>query len=105
MHAPTDNTAFSPYEQAADPTHPATSKLVSVWARGRREITPWVWTYPRLRALAAVRFAVGIFLVGLGAVILSYGHSIAAIPLAGAALVFSIACLDNAVARFAPHHT
>jgi hypothetical protein len=101
MHAPTDNTASSRPEQVADPTHPPASSLVSTWARGRRQITPWA--YPRLRALAAVRFAVGIFLVGVGALVLSRGHyGLAAVPLAGAALLFSIAYLDMTVARSVP---
>jgi hypothetical protein len=101
MHAPDDNTAASRSEQAADPTHPPARNLLAIWARGRRQLTPWA--YPRLRALAAVRFTVGIFLVGLGALTLSHGHDEwAAIQLAGAALVFSIAGLDIAVARSAP---
>jgi hypothetical protein len=95
MHAPNDST---------DPTRPPASNLVASWARGRRQITPWA--YPRLRALAAVRFTVGIFLVGLGAVLLAYGHDgWAALPLAGAALNLSIASLDAAAARSAPHCT
>jgi hypothetical protein len=104
MLAPTDITTASPSEQAANPAHPPASNLVTIWARGRRRITPWA--YPHLRALAAVRFAVSIFLVGLGALMLSYGHSgYAAVPLAGAALVFSIACLDITAARSAPPRT
>jgi hypothetical protein len=98
MYAPSD-TPTRP-GQAADPTRPPASKLVSVWARGRRELTPWA--YPRLRILAAVRFAVGIFLVGLGTVMFTLGHpGLAAIPLAGSALLFSIAYLDMTAARFA----
>jgi hypothetical protein len=100
MHAPNYNTAPSRSEQATDPTHAPARNLVAIWARGRRQITPWA--YPRLRALAAVRFAVGIFLVGLGALTLSHGHDEwAAIQLGGAALVFSIAYLDITVARSA----
>jgi hypothetical protein len=101
MHAPNDNTTPSRFEQAVDPTHPPARNLVAIWARGRRQITPWA--YPRLRALAAIRFTVGIFLVGLGALTLSHGHDgWAAIQLAGAALLFSIAYLDITVARSAP---
>ncbi len=104
MHAPTDTTTPSRSEQVTDPTHPPASNLISIWARGRRQITPWA--YPRLRALAAIRFIVGIFLVGVGAVLLSHGHSgLAAVPLAGAALLFSIAYLDFTVARSAPPRT
>jgi hypothetical protein len=105
MHAPTDNTTASRSEQAADPTHLPASNLVGIWARGRRRFTPWA--YPRLRALAAVRFIVGLYLTGLGALMLSHGYHgwVAIVPLAGAALVFSIAYLDFTVARSAPHRT
>jgi hypothetical protein len=49
-----------------------------------------------------VRFIVGIFLVGLGAVLISRGdYGIAALPLAFAALHFSIGYLDISVARSA----
>jgi hypothetical protein len=100
MHAANDNTAPQRSEQAVDPTQPLARSLVTVWARGRRQITPWA--YPRLRALAAVRFTVGIFLVGLAAVLLFHGHDgWAAIPLAGAALNLSIASLDITAARLA----
>ncbi len=88
----------------ADPPHPPASNRASIWARGRRQITPWA--YPRLRALAAVRFAIGIFLVGLGALMLFHGYyGWAALPLAGAALHFSIAYLDITAARSAPLRT
>ncbi|MGB6577986.1 MAG: hypothetical protein WBF34_08695 [Streptosporangiaceae bacterium] len=104
MHTPNGNTTLWRSEQVADPTHPTASNLASIWARGRRQITPWA--YPRLRALAAVRFAVSIFLVGLGAVMLFHGnHGWAALPLAGAALNFSIAYLDITVARSASLRT
>jgi hypothetical protein len=89
--------------QAHDTTSvPPISTLVSRWVRARSRITPWA--YPRLRALAAVRLAVGTFLVILGAVMLANGlGGLAAIPLAGAALNLSIAYLDNAAARSAAH--
>jgi hypothetical protein len=104
MYAPNDTSTTSRSGRMAGPAHSPASKLVSAWARGRREITPWA--YPRLRALAAVRFAVGIFLIGLGTVMVSYGHpGLAAVPLAGAALVFSIACLDFTAARSAHPRT
>ena len=104
MHAPHDNTTASRFDQVADPAHSSASKLVRIWARGRRQITPWA--YPRLRALAAVRFAVGIFLAGLGALLLSYGYyGRAAVPLAVAVLLFSIASLDITVARSASLRT
>jgi hypothetical protein len=104
MLAPNDNTTGLRSEQAAGPTHPPASSLVSMWARGRRRITPWA--YPRLRALAAVRFAIGIFLAGLGAVLLSRAYSgWAVLPLVGAALNLSIAYLDSAAARFAAPRT
>jgi hypothetical protein len=101
MHAPDDTTTASRSEQVTGPAHPPARNLVGVWGQGRRQITPWA--YPHLRALAAVRLIVGIFLVGLGAVMLSHGDSgLAAVPLAGAALVLSIGYLDLAVARSAP---
>jgi hypothetical protein len=100
MHALNDNTAISRSDQAAEQTHRPARNLVAIWARGRREITPWA--YPRLRVLAAVRFIVGIFLVALAALTLSRGHDDwAAIQLAGAALLFSIASLDMTAARYA----
>lgn len=104
MLAPNDNTTASRSQQAADRMHPPASNLVGIWARGRRRITPWA--YPRLRALAAVRFTVGIFLAGLGALTLSQGHAgWAAIQLGGAVLLFSIAYLDMTVARSAAPRT
>jgi hypothetical protein len=104
MHAPTDTTTPRGFEQAAGPTPPPASKLVSAWARGRRQYTPWA--PPRLRLLAAVRFTVGIFLVGLATVMISHGYDgLAAVPLAGAALLFSIASLDLAAARSASPRT
>ena len=104
MRAPNDTTTPSRSEQVADPMHPPARNVVSIWARGRRQITPWA--YPRLRALAAVRFAVGIFLVGLSALMLSRGNSgWVALPLAGAALNLSIAYLDITVARSVPLRT
>jgi hypothetical protein len=104
MRAPYDTTTPSRSEQVADPTRPPARNVASIWARGRRQITPWA--YPRLRALAAVRFAVGIFLVGLSALMLSRGNSgWVALPLAGAALNLSIAYLDITVARSVPLRT
>ena len=56
--------------------------------------------------LAQMRFTIGIFLAGLGALMLFHGyHGWAALPLAGAALHFSIAYLDITVARSAPLRT
>src|SRR4029077_1965001 len=97
MYAPTDNTTSRRSEQAADSAYLPAGNLIGRWARRRRQITQWA--YPRLRALAAVRFAVGIFLAGLGALILSHGYWFAAIPLAGAALFFSFAFRDSSAAR------
>jgi hypothetical protein len=102
MRAPADTITSSPSEQPQP--HPPAGHLVSAWTRGRRQFTPWA--YPRLRALAAVRFAVGIFLTVLGALTISYGHDgWAALVLVGAALNFSIASLDITAARFAPRHS
>jgi hypothetical protein len=100
MHTPTDNTTASGSEQGTEPTKPPARNLVSIWAQGRRRFTPWA--YPRLRALAVARLVIGIFVAGVGAVLDSRGHyGWAAIPLAGAVLLFSIAYLDNAAARSA----
>jgi hypothetical protein len=99
-----DNASLSRSGQVGGPTPRPASYLVRSWARGRRQITPWA--YPRLRALAAVRLIVGIFLAGLGAVMISSGYSgIAALPLVFAAVHFSIAYLDITVARSAPPRT
>ena len=95
-----DNTTAWRSEQVADPRHPAASNLASIWAQGRRQITPWAYRY--LPALAAVRITVGLFLVGLGALFLSQSHDgYAAIALAGAALTLSIGFLDGTAARSA----
>ena len=100
MPALTDNTTGWTGDQVAGPTHRPASNLASNWARGRRRITPWA--YPHLRALGATRLAIGIFLAGIGALLLSHGHDgWAAIPLAGAALHFSIGGLDMSGARTA----
>ena len=97
MQALTDNTTPRPREQVAGPTHRPASNLASSWARGRRRITPWA--YPHLRALGATRLAIGIFLTVLGALLIAHGHAgWAAIPLAGAALHFSIGGLDMSAA-------
>jgi hypothetical protein len=100
MNATTHNTATSLSEQLTDTAQRPTSKLVSAWAQGRRNYTPWA--YPRLRAFAAVRFAAGIFVVVVGAVMLSLGYDgLAAVPLAGAVVLFTIASLDLSAARSA----
>jgi len=66
----------------------------------RSMISPW--GYRHLRGIAAVHFAVGVFLAGLGAVMLSHGfYGWAALPLAGLALNFAVGCADIAVARSA----
>jgi hypothetical protein len=94
MYALKDNTT----------AHPPASNLIAIWARGRRKNTPWA--YPHLRALGALRLAIGIFLTGVGAVLLSQGHDAwAAVPFAGAALHFLIGSLDTTAARYAPHRS
>jgi hypothetical protein len=96
MQALTDNTT----QRTAGPAHRPASNLASSWAQGRRRMTPWA--YPHLRALGATRLAIGIFLTGLGALLISQGHDgWAAIPLAGAVLHFSIGGLDMTAARTA----
>jgi signal transduction histidine kinase len=49
-------------------------------------VTPWEYRYPR--AWAGFRLACGIFNVGLGVLLLSYGYWVGAVLLVGAALVF-----------------
>jgi hypothetical protein len=90
MYALNDNTT----------AHRPASNLVAIWARGRRQNTPWA--YPHLRALGALRLTIGIFLAGVGAMLLAHGHDgWAAIPFAGAALHFLIGSLDTTAARYA----
>jgi hypothetical protein len=89
--------------EGANPMQPSASNLTIMWARGRRQITPWA--YPHLRALAAIRFVVGIFLAGIGGLMLARGYGWAALPLAGAALHFAIAYRDITAARSAPVRT
>jgi len=98
MHALQDN--ISPPQQIAGPKDAHASGLVSTWARGRRQITPWA--YPRMRGLGVTRLAVGVFLVVVSAVLISHGHSAwVAVPLAGAALHFAVGGLDMAAAHSA----
>ncbi len=100
MNAPNGPTTPSLSEQAASPAQPPARGMVSSCARGRRQITPWA--YPHLRALAVIRYAVGIFLTAISIPLLSHGQQgWAALTLVGAALVFSIASLDIAAARIA----
>jgi hypothetical protein len=85
-------------ELAAGPAYRPARTLVSMWAQGRRRITPWA--YPHLRALGAVRLAVGAFLVVVAALLVSRGYiGWAAIPLAGAALNLAIGGLDTMAAH------
>jgi hypothetical protein len=98
MHAPDDT------------TNPSRSVTVM-----RRLITPW--EYRHLHAVAGGRFAAGGFTLGIGAVLLSLGHSAgtdqerrkcyrwAAFFLVDAALQFSGGYLDMTVARSAPPRT
>jgi hypothetical protein len=98
MLAPADNPTTSPSQQTANPTHPTAGKLVSMWSQGRRRFTPYA--YPRLRALAITRLAISVFLVG--AVLMSHSHDgWAAIPLAGAVLLFAVGSLDMSASRLA----
>jgi hypothetical protein len=100
MDALKDSTTAWSSEPVTSPTQPAARNLVAIWARGRRQITPWA--YPHLRGLAATRLTVGIFLVALGALLLAHGdNALAAIPFAGAALNLAIGSLDMTAARSA----
>jgi hypothetical protein len=63
------------------------------------------WSYPHLRTVAKVRFAVGIFLTVLAAVLFARGaYGWAVLPLAGAAAHFSLGYWQLAIARSAPRH-
>ena len=73
---------------------------------GTRCLPQRSWSSRRLRTVAGVRFAVGIFLVGAGAVLISAGHSwLAAVPLAGAAVHFVWGSWQLKIARFAAPRT
>jgi hypothetical protein len=72
----------------------------------RRLIPQRSWSSRRLRTVAGVRFAAGIFLAGLSAVLIYHGHSaVAALPLAGAAVHFVWGSWQLKIARFAPART
>ncbi len=85
MNAPNDNTT---------PAQPGLRGLISPWA------------YGHLRTVAGVRFAVGIFLTGVGALLLSRdAYAWSALPLAAAAVHFSLGYWQLAIARSAPLRT
>jgi hypothetical protein len=64
------------------------------------------WAYRHPRTVAGVRFAVGTFLVGLGAVMLSRGiYALAALLLAVAALHFALGSWRLTAARSASPRT
>jgi hypothetical protein len=85
MYAPNDNTT---------PSRSGTRRLFTPWAYRRH-----------LRAVANVRFAVGIFLIGLAAVLFARGaYGVAVLPLAGAAAHFSLGYWQLGISRSAPRH-
>lgn len=99
MRASADTITASPSGQPHPP-----AGIIGGWARGRRQLTPWA--YPWLRALAAVRLAVGLFLTVLGALTISWGHDgWAVFILAAAAVHFAIASLDIRAARSIVRHS
>jgi hypothetical protein len=63
-------------------------------------LTPWIYRRPRV--CAGVRFAVGIWLVFLGGLLLSDGYLWATLLLLVAALLFWVGCLNMAATRSAP---
>jgi hypothetical protein len=83
MHAPTDNAA----------------PLRSVLNR-RLLLTSWGYRHPRVSA--GVRFAVGIWLVFLGGLLLSNGYLWATLLLVAAALLFWVGYMNLTAARSAP---
>jgi len=82
MHAPTGNAA------------PPRSVLNRLLLRS--------WDYRHHRVWAGVRFAVGIWLVFLGGLLLSDGYLWATLPLMAAALLFWVGYLNMAADRSAP---
>jgi hypothetical protein len=60
------------------------------------------WDYRHPRVWAGVRFAVGIWLVFLGGLLLSDGYLWAALLLMAAAVLFWVGYLDMTAARSAP---
>ncbi len=82
MHAPTDNSA------------PPRSVL-----NRRLLLTSWGYRHPRVSA--GVRFAVGIWLVFLGGLLLSDGYLWATLLLVAAALLFWVGYLNLTAARSA----
>jgi hypothetical protein len=70
----------------------------------QRLITPWA--HRHLRTVAGVRFAAGIFLAGLGALLLARGaYGLAALPLAAAAVHFAWGSWQLTIARSAAART
>jgi hypothetical protein len=70
MHAPTDNVP------------PSRSILTRLLVRS--------WEYRHPRFWVGVRFASGIWNLGLGILLLSYGYWLGLLPLAGAVVLFSV---------------
>ncbi len=73
MHAPTGN---------VPPSHSQTFLM-------RLLVSPW--GYRHIRFSVVVRIVCGIWNLGLGALLLSYGYWVGAVPVAGAALIFWVA--------------
>lgn len=82
MRAPTDNSA---------PPRPGLNRLL---------LRPWGYRHPRV--CAGARFAVGIWLVFLGGLLLSDGYLWATLLLIPAALLFWVGYLNMAADRSAP---
>ena len=82
MHVPTDNAA---------PPRSGLNRLL---------LTPWGYRHPRVGA--GVRFAVGIWLVFLGGLLLSDGYLWATLLLVAAALLFWVGYMNMTAARSAP---
>jgi hypothetical protein len=67
----------------------------------RRMISPWGFRH--LRGVADLRFAIGLFLTGLGVVLIVRGdYRWAALPLAGAMAHFALGYWQLTIARSAP---
>jgi hypothetical protein len=85
-----------------DHTTPSHDNTTAVRPGFRGPFAPW--GYRHLRTVANVRFAVGTFLTVLAAVLLAHGdYGWAMVPLAGAAVHFSLGYWQLTLARSAAH--
>jgi hypothetical protein len=102
MHAPAHTINAPQTEPVAASSQPSAGSFVTGWARSRYRLSPWA--YRHARSIGVVRLVIGVFLIGVGAMLVSRGYApVAALPFAGAVLHFVIGGLDVAAARALPH--